>query len=98
MNPVAQVRSEAEWKARALSCPECTAGPLAECKDAAIGSLLGVHSERVVAALLRPEDVEARLRDRRYSSDPRLRAAAGRAQLAGARQRIAAVASSRGVS
>lgn len=98
MNAEALRRSDAEWRARALSCPECAAVSFAECNGAQLGSLLGVHPGRVVEALLRPAEVEASLASRRFSPDPRLRAAAARAQRAAARHGIAAVAAGGGAS
>lgn len=100
MNGEAQTRSDAEWRARALSCPECAARPFAECSVFEAGArLLGVHPARIVEVLTRAAEAEARLLSRRDARDPRLRAAAGRAQLTAARHGIAAVvASSGGVS
>lgn len=96
MNAEALRRSDAEWRARAVACPECSAVPFAECSGAQVGSLLGVHPGRVVEALLCPAEIEAALAARRYSPDPRLRAAAARAQREVARHGIAAVASAGG--
>lgn len=100
MNAAAPLLSVAEVRVRVLSCATCGVGPGHDCRtsEGALG-WLGVHSDRVVEALVRGSEVDARLLwFAETSSDPAVVAAAARARLDRANHGIATVAAAGGAS
>ncbi|MGX1694075.1 hypothetical protein ACWIBQ_01650 [Microbacterium keratanolyticum] len=98
MTAAAPLPSVAAVRVRVLSCPTCGVGPRRGCltSEGALG-WLGVHPDRVVEALMRGSEVDARLLwFAEAGRDPAVVAAAARTRLDRANHGIAAVAAAGG--